>query len=146
MVDFPGRDAYLYFRRLYNPVLPLKRGENPSKHMHAKSALIILFCATWHSEVLESEHRTDSRHQDLLRDPFLRHFNFFSIITKTQFTRQKEQWGQVMVCDVLTHQGVINTQKDNCPLHAALSQTPQLCSNVRTRCTHKEHELHMKSS
>lgn len=61
MVDFfPGRDVYLYFRRLYNPVLPLKGGKKTtSKHMGAKSALIISFCATWDSEVLESAHRTD---------------------------------------------------------------------------------------
>lgn len=37
-----------------------KEKKNPSKHMDAKSALIILFCATRHSEVLESEHSTDS--------------------------------------------------------------------------------------
>lgn len=81
----PGRVVYLYFRRLYNPVPPLKRKEkNPSKHMDAKSALLILFCATWYSEVLESEHRTDSGHPDLLRDTFICHFSYLSIIISAQ--------------------------------------------------------------
>lgn len=48
---------FILERRLYNPVLPLKGKKIPSKHMDAKSTLIILFCATWHPEVLGSEHR-----------------------------------------------------------------------------------------
>lgn len=50
--------SFFFFQEgiyIHNSVLPLKRKNNLSKHMDAKSVPLILFYTIWHSEILEDK-------------------------------------------------------------------------------------------